>query len=106
MKKFYLTPKHFSSAVLFLVFLPSTSFASVTGTGLPWEKVLQVISQSLSGPVATSLSIICLAIGSMILMFGDVNKGARMIASVIVGFSIVTSALGIMSLFGLTGALM
>lgn len=91
--------------LLFLIFSPSFALASGTST-LPFETVLARIADSLSGPVALSVSLIGLAIGSMILVLGDPGKGARLIISVLVGFSIVSAGLGFLGLFGNLGAMM
>jgi len=92
-------------AMFLLIISPSLALASGTSS-LPFEPVLATIADSLSGPVALSISLIGLAIGAMILILGDPGKGARMIISVLVGFSIISGGLGFMGLFGTLGATM
>lgn len=93
----------FSVTVLFL--FVSEALATTAGPGLPWEGPLATITASLQGPIATSLSIIALVLAASSLMFFEVGKGMRWFVMVVLAFSIISSAFGLMALFGLTSAL-
>lgn len=106
MKPFQVKLSMFLFALFAFSLVPTYAHASVIGTGLPWEHVLVVLSQSLSGPVALSISLISLAVGCMILIMGDPGKGARMVVCVLIGFSIVAGGVGFLNLIGLSTAVM
>lgn len=94
------------NVLLLVAMMPSKAMASNSSSSMVWDGPLLRIAESLSGPVATSLSVICLACAAISLMLFEMNKSIRWIVSIILGFSIVSSAWGFMSMFGLTGALM
>jgi len=83
----------------------SDALAVTAGPGLPWEGPLATITASLQGPVATSLSVLALVGSAASLMFFEVGKGMRWFIMVVLAFSIISSAFGLMALFGLTSAL-
>lgn len=88
------------------ILVTSVAYASTSSTGLIWEGVLQTIADSISGPVVTSLAIIGAVWAGTILMFGDASRGFKWGVSLILGFSIATSIIGILGILGLTTALM
>ena len=92
--------------VVFLNLLVSNAHASVSGTGLIWEGLLQTIADSISGPVVSSVAIVAAAWAGFTLMFGELNKGVKWVVGIILGFSIATSIIGILGILGLTTALM
>ncbi len=85
--------------------LSEPSMASTASTGLPWEGPLSTIGSSLQGPVATSLAVIALVGAAFSFMFLEVGKGMRWFLTAVIGFSIVSTAYGLMGVFGLTTAL-
>ncbi len=93
------------NALLLFAFLPSKAFASTT-SDLPFVAVLSKIADALSGPVALAVALIGLAVGCMILILGDPGKGARMVISVLIGFSIVAAGFSFLGLFAPVGATM
>lgn len=86
--------------------LSSNAWASTAGAGLPWEGPLQTFANSLQGPVATSISIIALIGAAASMMFFEVGRGMRWFLTAVIGFSIASSAFGLMGMFGLTSALL
>jgi len=88
-------------------FVFTTEALASTGGGapLPWEWPIRVISDSLRGPVATSVSVIALVVACFLLMTRDMGDGAKRIVQVIVAFATVSSAYGLLSLFGVVSAL-
>jgi len=93
----------FSLTAVFL--FVSEALATTAGPGLPWESPLATITASLQGPVATSLSVLALVGSAVSLMFFEVGKGIRWFIMVVLAFSIISSAFGLMAVFGLTSAL-
>lgn len=53
-----------------LLLTTPAAFAGAAGGGLPWEPPLNRIAQSLTGPVALSISLIALMVASGTLVFG------------------------------------
>jgi type IV secretion system protein VirB2 len=79
--------------------------AGTTGT-LPWETPLRTIAQSLTGPVAFSVSIIGIfATGATLMWGGEMNEFARRAALMGLIVAVIVFATNIMSTaFGVTGA--
>ena len=79
--------------------------AGTTGA-LPWEGPLQTIAQSLTGPVAFSVSIIGIfATGATLMWGGEMNEFARRAALMGLIVAVIVFATNIMaSAFGITGA--
>lgn len=93
--------------LLGLLGLIFADFAFGAGTtGLPWESPLETLRNSLTGPVAFSLSIVgILAAGAGLIFGGDINgflRGACILVLVIALIVGATSALT--TLFGVNGA--
>lgn len=86
--------------------LSQEAYATTTGPGLPWEAPLQTFASSLQGPVATSVSILALIGAAASMMFFEVGRGMRWFLTAVIGFSVASTAFGVMALFGLTSALM
>lgn len=77
------------------------------GGGLPWEDPLELISDSLSGPVAVSVGIVGFVIAGAIWVFGNDlgDFGRRTIAIVLACSTLLLAKNFIESLFGTSGAL-
>ena len=61
-----------------LLFVAPAAFAGGGGGGLPWETPLNRIAQSLTGPVALSISLIALMVAGGTLVFGgELSEFAR-----------------------------
>ncbi|NLL36160.1 MAG: conjugal transfer protein [Fretibacterium sp.] len=94
---------------MLILFLPGIIEASGTGTSigaLPWEKALGGIAFSLTGPVAKALSLIMVVIGVGVLMFGgDLAGWARWLAFAALAAGTLGGAANIISMLGVTGAL-
>lgn len=103
----FLTLMALSLAVLCLI--PSLADATGSGTSLgalPWEKALSGIAYSLTGPVALALSLIMVVIGIGVLMFGgDLAGWARWVAFAALAAGTLGGAANLVSLLGVTGAL-
>jgi type IV secretory pathway VirB2 component (pilin) len=96
-------------ALTLLAMLPSVVAATGAGTSigaLPWEKTLSGIAYSLTGPVALALSLVMVVVGIGVLMFGgDMAGWARWVAFAALAAGTLGGAANLISLLGVTGAL-
>ena len=96
-------------SLVILCLVPSLADATGSGTSLgalPWEKALSGIAYSLTGPVALALSLIMVVIGIGVLMFGgDLAGWARWVAFAALAAGTLGGAANLISLLGVTGAL-
>ena len=87
-----------------LAFMPSEAHAAGPTGSLPWDAPLQTLAADLTGPVATSISVIALFVAGAVLVFGeDLSHFARraLVAVIAIAFLILGSqfliALGLTS---------
>ncbi|MBX4967785.1 TrbC/VirB2 family protein [Rhizobium binae] len=86
------------------VTMASPALAS-SGGSLPWERPLQQIQESITGPVAGAIALAAVAIaGGMLIFGGELNDFARRLVYVVLVAGILLGATNIVSLFGATGA--
>lgn len=81
-----------------LAFLPLNAFAQQSVT-FGWEKTAQKITDSLTGPMAYFLSIVAIAICGFLMMYGDLQGGARKAATVGLGISILLGSTQLLTTF-------
>ena len=76
------------------------------GGGLPWETPLNTVAQSLTGPVALSISLIALMVAGGTLVFGgELSEFARRSCVAVLAIAFLVLGAGFMtSLFGVSGA--
>ncbi len=89
-----------------LYFHAATAFAG-KGTKLPWESPLEILTRSLTGPVAMAISLVALVIcGWALIAGGDMGDFGRRAIMVILAISLLVSGTAIMKeLFGVSAAL-
>jgi type IV secretory pathway VirB2 component (pilin) len=88
--------------ILLASMAPLSAHAAVSGTsGLTFLDFLWVIVNYLQGPVITALAVIAIVMASLIIMFLDVSRGAKLGVSVVLGISIATTALGLLGALGI-----
>jgi type IV secretory pathway VirB2 component (pilin) len=63
--------KHVSLTATLSILAAAPAFASTGASGLPWEKPLQTIQGSLTGPVALAISVVALFAAGAGLVFGE-----------------------------------
>lgn len=96
-----------NAAFINLIVMPVT-FASSSGSNLPWEKGLGTIRESITGPVAYTIIILAI-VGSgagMIFSSSELSSGLKLAIKICFFGAIVTGAASLAStLFGVSGAL-
>lgn len=93
-------------AVLLLILMTPTAWAGGGGAGLPWETPLNKVAQSLTGPVALSVSLIALMVAGGTLVFGgELSEFARRSCVAVLAIVFLVLGAGFMTaLFGVGGA--
>ena len=94
-------------AALLLMMSRSAWAGGGGGGGLPWETPLNTVAQSLTGPVALSISLIALMVAGGTLVFGgELSEFARRSCVAVLAIAFLVLGAGFMtSLFGVGGAL-
>jgi type IV secretory pathway VirB2 component (pilin) len=97
------------AALTLSIVLPNVVAATGAGTSigaLPWEKTLSGIAYSLTGPVALALSLVMVVVGIGVLIFGgDMAGWARWVAFAALAAGTLGGAANLITLLGVTGAL-
>jgi type IV secretion system protein VirB2 len=93
-------------AALALTLLSRQAAAAGAGGITEWETPLQKVVQSITGPVAFSISVIGIVVaGAMLIWGGEINEFARKLIMVVLVIALIVTATNLLStLFG-TGAL-
>ncbi|MFY8352907.1 TrbC/VirB2 family protein [Pseudoalteromonas sp. SSM20] len=90
---------------LFVFIAPDANAAAGTGGGLPYEGWLENLRNSVTGPVAFTLSIVGIVIAGGVLIFGgDLNGFFRSLVILILVMALLVGAQNIMSNFFSRGA--
>lgn len=66
--------------------------AGATGSGMPWETPLQNILDSVQGPVAKIVAVLCIVVTGLTLAFGETSGGFRKLIQIVFGLSIAFAA--------------
>jgi len=66
--------------------------AHAAGSFMPWEAPLQLILESIEGPVAKIIAVIIIIITGLSLAFGDTSGGFRRLIQIVFGLSIAFAA--------------
>lgn len=70
------------AAITAFYMLPTSAFASSSGSGLPWEDSLSTISDSVSGPVLLGMSTVMFIVTLLMAAFGEWGDGFQKILKV------------------------
>lgn len=91
----------------FMILAPQFGFASEgTGGGLPYESWLTNLRNSITGPVAFTLSIVGIVVAGGVLIFGgDLNGFFRTLIFLVLVMALLVGAQNVMSTFFGRGAL-
>lgn len=87
------------ASVFALLFLTCPQvFADDSNAGpMPWEGPLQMIMNSISGPVAKILGVIAIVIAGLGIAFGESGSGVRKLFQVVLGLAIAFTAASIVA---------
>ncbi|MCA0373623.1 MAG: TrbC/VirB2 family protein [Proteobacteria bacterium] len=84
---------------LMIAFIASIFIAS-TANALPWESPLQQVRQSISGPVATGISVIAIvAAGATLIWGGEISGFARTMVFIVLVVAVIVGANSIIGIF-------
>jgi type IV secretion system protein VirB2 len=84
---------------LMIAFIASMLIAS-TANALPWESPLQQVRQSISGPVATGISVIAIvAAGATLIWGGEITGFARTMVFIVLVVAVIVGANSIIGIF-------
>jgi len=89
------------------ILLPDSAQAAATGGGsLPWETPLQIITRSMQGPVAYTISLLgIISCGGLLIWGGEINEFMRRGIMLTLVISLVVLASNVLSsLFNTAGA--
>lgn len=77
-----------------------------TATGLPWENPLQTFRNSITGPVAFSVSLVGIVVaGGVLIWGGEINEFARRSVMLAMVIALMVAANNVLTvLFGVAGA--
>jgi type IV secretion system protein VirB2 len=93
--------------VLLLIGAQTLLAGGAGGGGLPWETPLNRVAQSMTGPVALSISLIALMVAGGTLVFGgELSEFARRSCVAVLAIAFLVLGAGFMTtLFGVGGAI-
>jgi len=90
-------------ATLGLVALPALAMANNGGGALPWEGSLSTLSSSITGPVATSIALIAIAVaGGVLIWGGEINRFASMAVYIVLVLGLLVMANNVLTGLGFT----
>jgi type IV secretory pathway VirB2 component (pilin) len=96
-----------AAALTLLATLPSAALAGTAGGGMPYENGLQILLNSIQGPVAGVLIVIGVVGGiGMWIAGGQLEGMLQTIARVIIGACIVGGVTGFLATIGVVGAVL
>ncbi|NJO37269.1 MAG: conjugal transfer protein TrbC [Rhizobiales bacterium] len=73
--------------------------AQAGASGLPWETPLQIITDSMSGPVLQSMLILAILVSGVMIAFTEVGAGAKRLLQAVFGLSIAAAAVSFFPAF-------
>lgn len=84
-----------------IAFLPANVMAASTGGGLPWEGPLTTLKNSLTGPVAFTISILgIVGCGAVLIFGGQINDFIRTIIFIVLVAALLVAANNLLSGLG------
>lgn len=87
---------------LYWTLMTSPAWATGAGTGMPYERALDVLRNSISGPVAMAVTVIAIVMLGFVLMFAMQHSWMAMTAGRVIGGSLVFGVASVLSTFGWT----
>ena len=80
------------------------AFATTGGTSMPWDEPLIRIQENLTGPVASAIIIIAVALAGVMWALSDHGTGMRRVSQVIFGAGVALGAVSFVTALGFSGA--
>ena len=90
-------------ATTWLVTAPA-AFATTGGTSMPWDEPLIRIQENLTGPVASAIIIIAVALAGVMWALSDHGTGMCRVSQVIFGAGVALGAVSFVTALGFSGA--
>ena len=84
--------------------ITSPVWAAGAGTGLPYERPLDVLKNSITGPVALAVTVIAIVMLGFLLMFAMQHSWMALTAGRVIGGSLVFGFAAVLTTFGWTAA--
>lgn len=79
--------------------------ATTGGTSMPWDEPLIRIQENLTGPVASAVIIIAVALAGVMWALSDHGTGMRRVSQIIFGSGVALGAVQFVTALGFSGAL-
>ena len=92
-------------AALWVVTSPA-AFGTTGGTSMPWDGPLIRIQENLTGPVASAIIIIAVALAGVMWALSDHGTGMRRVSQVIFGAGVALGAVSFVTALGFSGAVL
>ena len=92
-------------AALWVLSAPA-AFATTGGTSMPWDEPLIRIQENLTGPVASAVIIIAVALAGVMWALSDHGTGMRRVSQVIFGAGVALGAVSFVTALGFSGAVL
>ena len=92
-------------ATLWVLSAPA-AFATTGGTSMPWDEPLIRIQENLTGPVASAVIIIAVALAGVMWALSDHGTGMRRVSQVSFGAGVALGAVSFVTALGFSGAVL
>jgi type IV secretory pathway VirB2 component (pilin) len=91
-------------AVVLVLAMPDTAFATTSGPSMPWDAPLQTLLDNLQGTVARILVTVAVVITGLLFAFGESGGAFRRVFGIAFGAAIALGALTVLTSLGFVGA--
>jgi type IV secretion system protein VirB2 len=107
MTRIFAAGKTAAFSFLLLAFATLRPALASTGGGLPWDTPLQTLQNDLTGPVATSISVLALFAAGGALVFGEeIGLFVRRALLLVIAIAFLVLGSNFLTALGLTGAIL
>jgi type IV secretion system protein TrbC len=86
--------------------ITAPAFATSGGPSMPWDEPLIRIQENLTGPVASAIIIIAVALAGVMWALSDHGTGMRRVSQVIFGAGVALGAVAFVAALGFSGAVL
>lgn len=87
-----------------VLLLPVQAQASSTSGKLPWNNILTTLEQNITGPTATAIILIAIAVGAIVWAVSEDNRGVIRILKAVVALGIVAGLTSLVSGLGISAS--